>query len=151
MDFSMMRPFSEADFDACVTLYIATFAGEPWNETWSQEVVAARLRQMLLTPGFFGVVIDAGGINGFALGIAEPWHEGSHFYLKEMCIHPSLQRRGLGKQLLQYLSDQIQETGSSRIYLLTARDGPTESFYAKAGFYTSPRMILMARRFELSA
>ncbi len=33
-----------------------------------------------------------------------------------------------------------------KVYLLTARDGPAQAFYAKCGFYVSPRMVLMGRR-----
>lgn len=147
----MTRAFTDADFDACVDLYITTFAGEPWNETWERTLVEARLRQMTGTPGFYGIVTDDVPLSGFALGISEPWHEGHHFYLKEMCVRPSLQRQGLGTRLIEDLSKSLRASGVTRIYLLTARDTPTEAFYSKAGLYTSPKMILMARRFEPSA
>lgn len=146
----MMRLFTEADFDACVDLYIITFAGPPWLERWDPQLVRDRLSQIVETPGFFGAVIAGDPLNGFVFGTSEPWHEGTHFNLKEMCIRPDLQRQGLGTRLMGYLSEQLASRDTKRIYLLTARGEITEAFYAKAGFYTSPKMILMARRFELS-
>ncbi|RYD23790.1 MAG: GNAT family N-acetyltransferase [Verrucomicrobiaceae bacterium] len=143
------RPFEEADLDACVEIFVSTFAQPPWEETWDRGVVRERLEQIVRTPGAFGVVVGNGdGLAGFALGFSEPWHEGSHFYLKEMCIAHDRQRQGLGTRLLEFLSGELEGRDTRRIYLLTARGDMSEAFYAKAGFYTSPKMILMARRFE---
>lgn len=143
------RPFTETDLDACVEIFVSTFAQPPWEESWDRGVVRERLEQIVRTPGSFGMVI--GGeekIAGFALGFSEPWHEGTHFYLKEMCIAHDRQRQGLGTGLLADLSRELEARDTRRIYLLTARGDLSEAFYAKAGFYTSPKMILMARRFE---
>jgi aminoglycoside 6'-N-acetyltransferase I len=145
----MTRLFEAKDLGRCVELFVSTFAQTPWNEIWEPGVVHARLEQIVLTPGAQGaVILTDGEITGFALGISEPWHEGSHFYLKEMCISHAHQRQGLGTRLLEFLTSELRNQGAVRIYLLTARGDMSEAFYAKAGFYTSPKMILMARRFE---
>ncbi len=144
---AMARPFQNSDLDACVKLYVAIFEQPPWNEVWERAVVRERLEQMLATPGFFGVVAtEQEGVTGFAMGVSEPWHEGYHFHLKEMCIESSRQRQGLGRRLLEYLADELAERDVKRIYLLTARGDMSEAFYQKAGFHTSPKMILMARK-----
>lgn len=142
------RQFEEADLEACVELFVSTFAQPPCGETWEPAVVRERLEQIVKTPGSFGVVIGGSGIDGFALGFSEPWHEGTHFYLKEMCIAHDRQRQGLGTRLMDSLSAGLAMRDTRQIYLLTARGDMSEAFYAKAGFYTSPKMILMARRFE---
>lgn len=145
----MTRHFEASDLDACVDLYVSTFAGPPWSEKWEPGVVHARLDQIVRTPGAFGLVIERNGrIAGFALGISEPWHEGTHFYLKEMCISPALQRQGLGTRLMEHLLRELAGRDTKRVYLLTARGDVSEAFYSKTGFYTSPKMILMARRIE---
>jgi ribosomal protein S18 acetylase RimI-like enzyme len=144
----MLRRFEEADLEPCVGLFCSTFAQPPWNEAWKPEVVRARLDQIVHTPHFFGAVIGENALQGFALGFSEPWHEGTHYYLKEMCIAHAHQRKGLGTKLMDFLSAELRERDTRRIYLLTAKGDLSESFYAKAGFYTSPKMILMARRSE---
>ena len=144
----MPRKFQESDLDECVDLFVSTFAQAPWNETWDRRIVRERLDQIIKTPHSFGVVTGASRITGFALGFSEPWHEGSHFYLKEMCVDHAHQRQGLGTALMSFLSEELREQGSQRIYLLTARGDMSESFYSKFGFYTSPKMILMAMRLE---
>lgn len=145
----MTRAFLTSDLAVCVELFVSTFAQPPWNETWERGVVRARLEQITRTPGAYGaVILKEGEIIGFALGVSEPWHEGSHFYLREMCVSHTHQRLGSGSCLLDYLASQLREKDTNRIYLLTARGDMSESFYAKAGFYTSHKMILMARCFE---
>ncbi len=144
----MMRVFTEADLDSCIDLFIATFAGPPWNENWDRQLVRDRLSQIVHTPGFYGILVEGNPIAGFAFGNSEPWHEGTHFNLKEMCIRPDLQRQGLGTRLLAHLSEQLKARDAKRIYLLTSRGDMTEAFYTKSGFHTSPKMILMARHLE---
>lgn len=142
----MKRPLLASDLDECVGIFVDVFSQPPWNEVWDPAMVRERLGQILATPGFYGVVDVEDGIVAFAMGFAEPWHEGYHFYLKEMCVAPGFQRKGIGGSLMEHLSDELTVQGVTRIYLLTARGDIAESFYQKSGFYTSPKMILMARR-----
>jgi len=144
----MTRVFQQTDLDPCVDLFIATFVRPPWSEIWDRSVVRARLDQIIRTPLFYGVVVGGDVITGFALGFSEPWHEGTHFYLKEMCIDPDHQRQGLGTRLMDFLLTELTARDTRRVYLLTARGDMSEAFYSKIGFYTSPKMILMARRIE---
>lgn len=144
----MLRRFTGSDIDSCVDLFVSTFSQPPWNEEWDRHTVYLRLDQIIRTPQSLGVVIDGPGIRGFALGFSEPWHEGTHFYLKEMCIRHDHQRQGLGTQLMDFLTEELRERNTKRIYLLTAKGHISESFYSKIGFYTSPKMILMARRID---
>ncbi|WAC21726.1 GNAT family N-acetyltransferase [Luteolibacter sp. SL250] len=143
------RPFLPSDLDACTDLFVATFAQPPWSETWGRDVALARLAQLAGTPGFYGVVAEGEkGPVGFVMGISQPWPGGNHYYLQEACVDHRFQRQGVGTALMAWLSARVEEQGNRRIYLLTARDDVAEAFYSKIGFYTSPRMILMARRFE---
>lgn len=65
------------------------------------------------------------------------------------CVELSThQRRGLGTKLMAFLTQELSGRNTTRIYLLTARGEISEAFYSKIGFYTSPKMILMARRME---
>lgn len=147
----MLRPLQAEDLDPCADLFVSTFAQPPWSESWDISVVKRRLQQIIDTPYSYGVVLEDESIVAFAMGFSEPWHEGSHYYLKEMCVAHDRQREGIGTALLEYLSQSVRDLGASRIYLLTAVGDMSESFYKKNGFYTSPKMIMMARRFEGSA
>jgi len=144
----MLRPLQVEDLEVCAALFVSTFSQAPWSESWDVLVVKRRLQQIIDTPYSYGVVLEEDSIVAFAMGFSEPWHEGSHYYLKEMCVAHDRQREGIGTDLLEYLSKNVRDLGASRIYLLTAAGDMSESFYKKNGFYTSPKMIMMARRFE---
>lgn len=144
------RTFLPTDLDACIRLFISTFAQPPWSETWEEITARERLYQLTRTPGFHGAIMedDKGEIAAFALGVSQPWPGGNHFYIQEVCVTPQHQRQGLGTTLMAHLSESVEQQGNTRIYLLTARGDMAEAFYTKLGFYTSPRMVMMARRFE---
>lgn len=144
----ILRHCAEPDLAQCVELFVSTFAQPPWHETWNPNTVRDRLDQIVKTPHFFGVVAGDVRIRGFVLGFSEPWHEGTHFYRKEMCVDPFCQRQGLGTGLVQFLSEELPTRDTKRIYLLAGRGDRAEAFYTKIGFFTSPKMILMARRTE---
>lgn len=134
------------DLPACTDVYVATFNSPPWNETWTAATAASRLGAILGTPGFIGLkAVSEAGIIGFAMGYAETFDKGTDFYLKEMCVLPGSQRQGVGTDLLKKLTESLTSDGIRKIYLLTARDSAAATFYAKNGFYTSDRMVMMGR------
>jgi ribosomal protein S18 acetylase RimI-like enzyme len=141
-----LYPIEQAHLESCANLYVAVFNAEPWNEQWETQAVLTRLAEIYHTPGFYGLAAaDETGLIGLALGYVEQWQQQRHFYLKEMCIKPQLQHRGVGAALMATLQQDLAARGVDKIYLLTARDGPAEAFYRKCGFYASPKMVIMAK------
>jgi ribosomal protein S18 acetylase RimI-like enzyme len=153
-----IRELAESDLAACARLYGSVFAAEPWNERWAHDDVERRLREIHRTPGAFGLTAHAGGDDadddaddddgtpdGFVAGYAEQWGDARHFYVKEMCVGTDRQRRGVGSALMAALTDALKRRGVTKVYLLTARGGPAQAFYARCGFYTSEKMVLMGK------
>ena len=60
-----------------------------------------------------------------------------------MCVKTDIQRQGIGAKLIEYLERDLKQRDVGKIYLLTARDTLAETFYKKAGFYASSKMIMM--------
>ena len=82
-----------------------------------------------------------------ALGQIEPWVTDNLFQLQELCIAPSHQTQGIGRNLLQQLRAQVRahdQVGS--LYLLTNRASAAETFYAKLGFANSAQKLVMGMR-----
>lgn len=138
--------FTADHLEEATQLYVAIFNAPPWHDRWTMATAGQRLADILATPGTVGYALFEDELVGFVLGHREPWFDGTHFYLKEMCVKVSRQRSGLGTRLLRQLERELALEGVSRVYLLTMRDGPAAAFYAKNGYYTSPKMALMARR-----
>jgi ribosomal protein S18 acetylase RimI-like enzyme len=141
------RSIEEVDLVPCAEVFVMVFSNPPWNEAWDIGDVKTRLEEMYHTPGSYGVIaIDENEVLGFALGYAEQWRRGKkHFYLKEMCVLPSHQRRGIGTAIIKTLCRDLAATGAEAIYLLTARDSPAQTFYERLGFHVNAKMIMMGK------
>jgi aminoglycoside 6'-N-acetyltransferase I len=132
------------DLNRCAEIFVEVFKGPPWNEDWAVSIALCRLTEIAGTPGFVGLrSMSEGRTVGFVMGYLESFDTGGDFYLKEMCILPTMQRQGIGTALLDQLKTHLIEAGARKLYLLTERGGPAARFYEKNGFYTSDKMIMM--------
>lgn len=102
-------------------------------------------------PKFYGIVaLERAQIIGFAFGLFQQWENEQHFYLKEMCVRATQQRGGVGTRLLRHLITQLKAAGVSQISLGTGRDTPAAGFYARLGFKTDQRTIIMNKRLTIA-
>lgn len=138
-------PLTTSTLPACASLYVATFNAPPWNESWTVQDAQQRLGDFLATPRSVGLCLREGRtqVVGFTLGHLERSSDDDHFLLQEMCIHPDLQRRGCGTELLHALQQRIPEV--THWYLLTARDGDAAAFYQRNGFRPAGRIGVFVR------
>ncbi len=142
-----IQPLEEADLPGCAALFVKVFSAPPWNENWDASTALRRFDDCWRTPGFFGLLTKSeDGIVAFALGQVEQWDTSRHFLLREICVALEMQRRGVGRQLMQALEDHLREAGVARIVLHTAREGDAQAFYDRCGFHTSARMVMMSKR-----
>jgi len=142
-----IRSIVPADIPHCAQLFVDVFSNPPWSEHWTQASALQRLDDCACTPHFLGLLAeDERGLCGFAFGYSQHYLDEKHYYLLELCIDIARQRQGVGAALITTLKAKAAESGISRLYTLTARDTPAQDFYAKHGFYVSPKMIMMAHR-----
>ena len=118
---------AEADLAECVDLFVETFAGPPWDETWAPDDALLRLGDFLRTPRSRAVGIrdGRGGLVGFALGHLERLGAEDHVLLQEMCVRPRAQRAGHGAALLSGLADRMPDV--THWHLLTAREASSST------------------------
>ncbi len=104
----------------------------PWS--WTPERVARNLRQrdtLVLS------VRDSERLVGFA--IMQFGEERAHLSL--LAVRPSYQRRGVGRRMLQWLTDSALTAGIARIHLeLRAGNAGARRFYLEHGFTETLRL-----------
>ena len=124
-----------ANVEAFVPLFVSAFGAPPWNVPWSAEAAGERLAAFCTFPRFrgFGLRID-GEPAGLVLGWGERWSRGWVFHVKEMCVAPALQHRGLGRALLARFERALAEDRYESIYLETSGLEPSRAFYEKQGY-----------------
>lgn len=141
-----IRPLEERHMPAATRLYVEVFNAEPWNDRWTYSTAFTRLQNTFNTPGAFGLVAEPDHPIGVVIGYIEQWYDGQHFYLKELFVARERQRSGIGTSLMRQLEDALKQQSVDRVYLLTETSGPAADFYAKRGYYRSPKTALMAYR-----
>jgi aminoglycoside 6'-N-acetyltransferase I len=143
-----IRETVPADWTDCASFFVEAFNAPPWNEGWTADSALQRLADCARTPHFLGLIAEDGAeIVGMAFGYSQRYQEEMHYFLLEFCVANSRQREGIGGSLLKELHRRLQAAGVSRIYTLTGRETPGQAFYEKEGFYVSPKMVMMARRY----
>ena len=135
------RPFEEGFLDPCIALYVKVFSEPPWNETWTEDSAARRLRRVTSRNGFIGLVAyDAAELVGFILGNRlGPYPFSRSFHFREMLVAGPVQGTGIGRQLLETLMGDLRRTGFRYLSLVTKKGSPAEQFFAKMGFRRIPR------------
>lgn len=145
-------PLSEDDLVECSHLYVNTFKHEPWNENWAMDDAFDRLSNFLSPSYAIGLkAINENKIQGFLIGEIEQWRGSQNFYLKEMCVLKTVQRSGLGKELMLALQSELVKIGISRIYLITQRETGPEMFYKSLGFETNDSLVIMGKSIETTS
>jgi aminoglycoside 6'-N-acetyltransferase I len=131
---------------ACVELYVAVFNAAPWNDQWTPTTASQRLADAYHAPGFIGLtaVVDQ-QIVGALVGNLEHFYTGPYFNLKEMFVCVSLQRQGIGEQLLVVLEQQLRQRQITSILLFTAQDFFPYAFYQQHGFHEISGLRMLSK------
>ena len=117
-------------------LYREAFAGEPWNDDWSD---TKQLREYMKDISMaynalnYGLLTD-GKLVGMSVGKISHWWEGTNYNIEELCISPSYQGRGIGSEFMALIEQAIRDKGLAGIFLQTDSDKPSYRFYHKNGF-----------------
>ena len=150
---------SSSDLESLVALYVECFNAPPWNDGWSREAAHDRIESMLQARHFRGWLdtagssaaggsVAGGSAQGMILAQNERWVTGYHCNILEMCVQPTLQRRGIGAALLQQAMAELRAEGVENLYLMTAPNGPAESFYGKQQFRRSRGRVVLSLSLE---
>ena len=117
-------------------LYREAFAGEPWNDDWSDtEQLNEYMKDISKAYNAlnYGLLID-GKLAGMSVGRINHWWEGTNYNIDELCIAPKYQGQGIGSKFMKLIENEIKQMGLAGIFLQTDSDKPSYRFYKKNGF-----------------
>lgn len=128
------------------SLYAAAFNAPPWCDGWDEAGAVERLQGFAAFLSFQGLGwLGPAGPAGLMLGWGERWTTGWVFRLQEMCVHPTLQGRGLGTQWMSAFEERLRQRGFLGIHLQTGGAAPARAFYERSGFRPSDLVTLRKR------
>jgi ribosomal protein S18 acetylase RimI-like enzyme len=146
-----LTTIQEDDLLSCAELYAASFKQPPWNEDWVLDEVLLRLGNFISAPSSIAIQAkDGDHLIGFIMGETEQWNGSKYFYLKEICVAPETQRKGVGKMMMDILEKQLAELGIAKLYLITQREGIPANFYASLGFSEHNALSVIGKSVELA-
>lgn len=130
-------------------MYCSAFNEEPWNDGWSEDAALERLHTFTKIPKFHGLAIAIDDeAAAMVCGWGERWAKGWMFLIKEMCVHPSYRRTGLGTELVKYFEKTLLKNDFQGAYLETL-EGPSIDFYLSLKFRKLPLVMLKKNWLEL--
>ncbi|MCP2035522.1 GNAT superfamily N-acetyltransferase [Planomicrobium sp. HSC-17F08] len=144
-----IKVVEESELLNCTAAFIEVFNREPWNDEWEPEKAKQYLLDFYHTPGFMGLVaLEGEEVTGFIFGVKRVWWSGDEFFINEMCVTNSQQKKGIGKALFDRLLEELDTQKVTHISLLTDRGIPAEEFYKKNGFEEVERLVFLSRGIE---
>ena len=111
----------ESYIEQMADLFKKAFAGEPWNDDWSDRTQLLEYVKEI-SGGYnalnYGIIRD-GKLAAMTLGMVRHWWEGTNYNIEELCVAPALQGQGIGTRLLKLVSEEIKKKGCDGIFLQT--------------------------------
>ena len=126
----------ESRLSEAAQLYEEAFAGEPWNDDWSdQKQLMEYIKEVSghYNALNYGLLID-GKLVAISLGQIRHWWQGANYNIEEYCVSKDLRGRGIGSKFMAMIEADIKERGVAGIFLQTDIDKPSFRFYTKNGF-----------------
>ncbi|MCR5143245.1 MAG: GNAT family N-acetyltransferase [Ruminococcus sp.] len=126
----------ESYFEEVAELFRSAFAGEPWNDDWSDRVQLMKyVREISSSYNKlnYGLIIN-GRLAAVSLGMLRHWWEGTNYIIEEFCVSPDIQRQSIGTRFMGMIEEDIKKRGAVGIFLQTDRSKPSYDFYKKNGF-----------------
>ena len=131
----MIKIYDDKYFSECIKILIETYNIPPWYETWTVEIAAKYLLELIENKRFYGIVlIESDELIGCAFCHLKTYHNGEELYIDEFFISPDNQRKGYGKLLMSVIDEYADENAIKSITLLTGKNKPAYEFYKKCGF-----------------
>ena len=126
----------ESYFEEVAELFRSAFAGEPWNDDWSDRVQLMKyVREISSSYNKlnYGLIIN-GRLAAVSLGMLRHWWEGTNYIIEEFCVSPDIQRQSIGTRFMGMIEEEIKKRGAVGIFLQTESGKPSYDFYKKNGF-----------------
>lgn len=133
------------DVEGLAQAMAAAYGEAPWNEQWSAERAQTRVEAILSGWQAMGMAaVYEGKIIGGALGFVDPYAEEDFFFVSELFVHPEWKHKGVGRELLASLEDELKQRGIHVMQLISIKDN--QPFYHKCGMGQDD-VDVMFRRF----
>ena len=132
-----IRPFESADEAAVVDLWHRCGLVVSWNDP--HEDIATKM-------GFQPDLFLVGTIEGLVVATAMAGYEGHRGWINYLAVLPELQRRGIGRRMMQAAENKLRNLGCPKVNLQVRDENEAaRGFYAAIGYRLEP-MVSFGKR-----
>jgi len=138
------RKITKDDFIECANVLVAAYSGEPWNNSWTIQEALLRVESTMSGSNSKGYIAESSGeIIAMCLGRIDYYYGGwKQYCVDEFNVLPTLQGKGVGSGLQDYISRLMKEDGVARLFLVTGGEMAAK-FYVKNGYEKSDDGIML--------
>lgn len=133
------------DLPRCAEILEAAYSLPPYDEKFAPGIALSYLNGKFNYCAGHSFVAEAEGdkITGFILTSLSVWVEGGQAIIEEIVVDPSVQGRGIGKQLMMIMEEYLRKKEIHSIILWGRKDAPAHGFHKSNGFGDSDDWVIM--------
>ena len=132
-----IRSFDAADTEAVIALWRACGLVRPWNDPHKDIA-----RKLTAQPELFLVAC----VDGFTVGSAMVGFDGHRGWVYYLAVAPEMQRRRIGRALIERAEELLLERGCPKFCLMVRRENTAVlAFYRELGFAQDDTVVLGKR------
>lgn len=124
------RKIKSDDYTNCAKNLVSAYKGAPWYNKWTEEEALLRIE-------------NNNKIIAMCIGRIDYYFSNmNQFCIDEFHVIPEFQQKGVGKNLMNSVSNSLKVDGINKIFLITGGE-LAEYFYEKTGFMKSNEGSMM--------
>ena len=138
------RKIQNEDYNNCAKNLVSAYKGPPWYNNWTEKEALLRIEATMSGFNSRGYVIEENDkIIAMCIGrIDYYFSDMNQFCIDEFHVVPEFQNNGIGKNLINSVSNSLKLSGIYKIFLITG-GGLAANFYTKNGFIKTNEGIMM--------
>ena len=126
------RNIQNEDYTVCAKNLVSAYEGAPWYNKWTEKEALLRIEATMSGFNSKGYVIEENNkVIAMCIGRIDYYFSG----MNQFCID-EFQKNGVGKKLMNSVSDSLKLDEIYKIFLITGGE-LAENFYKKNGFMKS--------------
>jgi len=140
----MIRKMKTEDLSVCAKILETAYSQEPYNEKFSDNNAEKYLSAKYKNCSDDSFVLeDDGKIIAFIILQISFWGKGKQAMIEEIVVDPKFQRKGFGKQLMEYSIDYFNSLGVTSVMLWVKNNERLLNFYKKNNFFVADDFVVM--------
>lgn len=142
----MIRNMILSDINSCAEILCHVYNNEMWQCRWRLDTAKTYLNDYFTANKFVGFTLEIDDkIYGAMFCHEKVWWNNSELFIDELFVHPDLQQKGYGSELMNAAEEYVRIHKLAGFTLSTNRYAPAPLFYKKHGFVDCDHVLFMGK------